>query len=343
MVKNLSSKRKEETKIERYLKVLDSCIKNSLSFDVDLVEQIFCMLSFESSPPTNVPKIKNANAANDKRAESMQWEKMEIAHMKNLTRVLDQFRLRVKESMHHARITATVFRSKERELETEISKLENEIHRLKSSSDLLEASKAPSSSISCQAAAQIGMYGFCFQKFHDEHTLELEYLHAVFDVKTRVIVDIGSVPKISIDYIDNASNREQDPIFNFHRRYINMLEVGNIAFDLNCAEVQDSLLRLGQILGKLDQCALAFVAINDGSEAEVTFDLPYIRFAFPAKNATASLKLDLTYFQVKMMSISVGGTDFNIARAEILSSVDCCDLESIRNLIFKSAANDCVG
>lgn len=337
MLRNLSSStRKEETNTERCFKVLDSCIKNALAFDVDFVDHIFRMLSCKPLSPGKFSRMHT------KRARTMEWERIEINHMENLTKVLEQFRLRVEESAYRVISSVTNSRSEERELETEISKLENEIQRVKSSFDLLEASKAPISSISCQAAAQIGMYGFCFQKFHDEHTLELEYMHAVFDVKTRVIVDISSRPDISIDYIGNTPNRAKDPISEFHRRYIDMLKVGKIAFQLKGAEIQDSLLRLGQILGKLDQCALAFSAINKGTEAAIAFDLPEIRFAFPQKNATASLTLDLTFFQVKMMSVSVGGTDFSVNEADILSSVDCCDLKSISKLIFKSAANECV-
>ena len=337
MLRNLPSlKRGEDITIRRCLKLLGPCIDIALSCTIDFVDQVARILSLKSSFPGKLSKKNSLLSV--KRTILSEWKESEITYIENLTNILDQFRVRMRNATTLANRCSVDLLSQKEELEEEISKLENDIRRHKSSLGLLAASIAPFFCISCQATAHLGIYGFSFHELRDDHILELEYVHAIFDVKTRVIVDINALPEISIQYIDDASNRDQNSIFDFHRKYIlEFLNCGKISFQLNCMELQDYLLRLGQILGKLDQCAFALNAINDGRKAAITVDLPKIRLNFLLKDVTVLLTLDLASFQTKMISVSIGGMDAMVRKAEVLSLVDFCNFQSLSKVVYQYA------
>ena len=339
LMRNLSSLRVgKEATFQRCVYLLDPCVNNALSCTNDFVRQTVCTQSSKLSLPGIVSDKKN-NLFSKKSAVLTEWKESEISYVENLTNALDQFRFGMEKAIVAANLCSIDLRPQEKHLEEEISKLENDIHELKSSLGLLEASLAPIFCINCQATSQIGIYGFYFEEVRDGHFLELEYIHAIFDVKTRVIVDINCLPRISIEYIDGASNRKQNSVFDFHRSYVSMLKCGNGSFWLNSTELSDYLLRLGQILGKLDQCALAFVAVNETQMAAVTVDLPFIRLCFPKKDAPLLLTLDLESFQAKTISVSTTVMDPKVGKAEILSPVDCCNLKSLSNVIYQYCEN----
>jgi hypothetical protein len=341
LLRNLSScRRKEETAIQRCFTLLDPCIHNVLSCTNSFVERVERTLLLKSALPGNASKKNNIYSA--KSAIMTEWKEIDISLIENLANLLDQFQLGLEKTsdlnntnkyLLLANACSSNSQSRNKQIEKEISKLENDIHRHKSSLDVTEASIAPFSCILCQATAQIGIYGFYFQEFRDDHVLELDYVHAIFGVKTSVIVDITSESGLLIEHDDAASNIEQDSIFDFHRGYIDMLKCGKMSSQLDCTDIQGSLLRLGQILGKLDQCALAFKAINDGREATIAIDLPHICLTFPAKNTVALLTLDLECFETKIISVStIDGSDFKGRKIETLSSVDCCNIKSLSRI-----------
>jgi hypothetical protein len=221
-------------------------------------------------------------------------------------------------------------------IEAEISKLENDIYRHKSSLDVLEASIAPFACVLCQATAQIGIHGFHFHEFRDDHILELIYMHAIHGFKTRVVVDIISQPGLLIEYDDGASNGEQNALHDLYRGYINLVKCGDTSFETNCSELQDSLLRLAQMFGKFDRFALALKPIIDGEKATITVDLPSIRLTFPSKDTIMSLMLDLECFETKIVSVSkLDGSDFHDKKTETLPTVDCCNIKSLNRVIYQ--------
>jgi len=338
LLRNLSFfRKKEEVTIQRCFGLLDPRIHNVLSWTSNFFERVMCTQSLKSKFPGNLSK-KNSLLSN-KNAIMTEWKKIEIPLIENLTNFLDQFRLEMEKTCVRNKTkeqvrAASDLEPENKRIEKEISKLENDIHQLHSSLDILEASIAPFSCILCQASAQIGVYGFYFEGFRGDHILELDYMHAIFGVKTRVIVDINSQLGLLIEHNDTASDREQNSIFDFHRGYINMLRCGKMSFQLDCNELQDSLLKLGQILGKLDQCALVFKAINDGQKATITVNFPQIHLTLPAKDTSLSLTLDLECFVTKNISVStIDGSDLKGRKTEMLSSIDCCNLKSVSRII----------
>ncbi len=158
-------------------------------------------------------------------------------------------------------------------------------------------------------------------------------MHAVFDVKTRVVVDISSPAALEIEYIGGASNEEQNSVFGCHRGYMKLIECGKISLQRNCTELRDSLLRLAHILGRLDQYALALNKMNDGRKADVTVDLPHIRLKFPQKNAIVLLTVDLAYFQINTVSVSIGGMDFKVRTPGFLQSMDCNNFKALGRIL----------
>ena len=336
LLRNLTYfRRNEETAIQRCFTLLDplSCTK-------EFVEQVTRTLSLKSTIPGNASDKNSIYSA--KNAIVTEWKEIEISFIENLANLLDQYRLRLEKTSDLKKTNKCLLLANEcssnsqstnKEIEKEISKLENDIHQHKSSLDVLEASIAPFSCIICQATAQIGIYGFYFQELRDNHVLELDYVHAIFGAKTRVIVDITSQSGLLIEHDDGASTKERNSIFDFHRGYIDMLKCGKMSSQLDCTDLQGSLLRLGQILGKLDQCAVAFEAMNDGREATIAIDFPHICLTFPAKNTVASLLLDLEFFETKIVSVStIDGSDFKGRKMENLSSVDCCNVKSLSSI-----------
>lgn len=332
LLRNLSSLReKEENTIQRYFASLDPCIHNSLDGTIAFPKELLRSVSAKSTVPRNALKQNSLFVA--KRAILTEWKEAEISYIKYLTNEFDQFRFRIEKLRLFASGPSSNVSPRRKDIEEEISKLETDIHQQKSSIDLLEASIAPLSCVSCQATAQIGIYGFCFQEFRDGHVLELDYMHAIFDVKTRVVVDVNSPSALAIEYIDGASNEAQNSVFGCHRGYIKMIECGKVSFQGNCTELQDSLLRLAQILGRLDQYALALNEINDGRKADVTVDLPHIRLKFPRKNAIVLLTVDLARFQINTVSVSIGGMDFKVRTPEFLPSIDRDNFEALNRII----------
>ena len=333
LLRNLSSlRKKEENTIQRYFASLDPCIQNSLPCTIAFPKQLLRTVFAKSAFLRNSSKQNNPFLA--KRASILtEWKETEISYIEYLTNELDKFRLRIEKRMIFARGHLSNVKSRRKDFEEEICKLETDIHQQKSSIDLLEASIAPLSCLSCQATAQIGIYGFCVKDFRDDHVLELDYMHAIFDVKTRVVVDINSPTALAIEYIDGASNEELNSVFGCHRGYIKMIECGKISFQENCTELQDSLLRLAQILGRLDQYALALNEINDGRKADVTVDLPHIRLKFPQKKAIVLLTVDRACFQINAVSVSIGGMDFKVRTPEFLPSIDCNNFQALNRII----------
>jgi len=342
LLRNLSFfRRNEEVVIQRCFTLIDPCIHNALYYTSAFVERVMRTLSLNSRFPGHVSNKNSLFSA--KNAITSEWKEIGISFIENLTNLLDQFRFGMEKTNDFKKMDKYLLLANDcssnsqpgrKQIEREISKLENDVHLHESSLDVLEASMAPTSCILCQATAQIGIYGFNFKEFRDDHILELDYMHAIFDVKTRVVVDINSQSGLLIEHNTGASNREHNSIFDFHRGYINMLRCGEMSFKLNCNELQDSLLRLGQILGKLDQCALTLKAINDGRKATITVDSSHIRLAFPAKDTVVSLTLDLECFVTKIISVStIDGRDVKDRKTELLSSVDCCNLRSLSRII----------
>lgn len=324
LVRYLSFVGRKENTIKNCLKWLDPCIRNALSLTNDFAEQVMHALSLESTFPDSVSKC----------AIMTEWKEIEISFIENLTNLLHQFRLGIEQKSLLVNNCTSNPRLGYKKVENEISEIENSIHRQKSSLDILAASMAPFSCLICQATAQIGIYGFSVQKFRDDYSLELEYTHAIFGVKTCVIVNIHSRAKILIEN-NVTSNRDQDSIFDFHQGYINMLKCGETSFQLDSTDLQGSLLNLGLMLGKLDQCALALKAISDEQNATIAFDLPHIRLTFPLKGTIVSLTLDLESFETKIQSVSIGGRSFKGRKCETLSIFDWCNLESLDTIVSR--------
>lgn len=339
LLRNLSHFKMKEVAVERCLSLLDPCIHNALCCTSAFVEQAMRTLSLKSTLPRNVPNKNDSFSA--KRKIISEWKEIEISFIENLTNMLDQFRLEMENACDFEYINKHLLfndcpsnsRSENERVENVNSKLQNDINQHKLSLDIIDASIAPFSCILCQAASKIGIYGFYFKELRDDHILELDYVHSTFGVKTRVIIDIDSQPGFSIDYCDGASNREQNSLLDIHRQYVHMLKGGKMSFELNCNELQDSLLRLGQILGKLDQCVFSLKAINGKRKATITVDLPHIRLTFPAEGKIVSLTLDLEKFVTKIITISTIDGSSSEGRIEIPSSVDCCNLESLDRIL----------
>ena len=375
MLGNLSflMKRKEEgaTSIPRCFTSIDPCIHQALSCTNDLVERVTRtpLSSSKSTFPINPSSSKSTcSLSTAKRMIRTEWKEIEISFMKKLTNILVDFRLEIEKTKTDVLLPGIVAsktlplvkdddssssyllpRNKQ-QIEKDISQLENDIHQQQRSSSfdvLLEASIAPRACILCQATSHLGIYGFCFEEFRDDNILKLNFIHAIFGVQTRVTFDINSEPGVVIEppNYDVASNNRDDDnkccsIFDFHQGYLNMLVCGKISsLRLNSIDLQDSLLKLGQFLGKLDQTAHAFKAINDGRKALITFDLPTILLKFPANDTVVSMTLDPGGFLARNISVSTtDGSDCKgRSTAEEITSVDCCDLRSLQGIISKYA------
>mmetsp|Transcript_15916 Transcript_15916/g.36853 ORF Transcript_15916/g.36853 Transcript_15916/m.36853 type:complete len:959 (+) Transcript_15916:293-3169(+) len=340
LLRNLSFFNEDEVVIERIFRSFDPCFLDISSSLGDFIEHTMRDPKLKSS--LQQIASKDAYISSAKRATITEWKEIELSFIQNLIKLLNQFRSRIEKmscemNKNNYCIELNGFLnslSEKKKIEKEISALENGIREQKSLFDELEASTAPATCILCQATAQIGIYGFNFEEFCDEQIMILDYKHAIFDVKTRVLVDIDSQSSPLIEHNVVESSRKQGPIFCFHQGCINRLRRGETTYQLNDTELQDSLLRLAQILGKLDRCALALNAISEEQElSTITVDLPHLLFAFPNHDTKLTLTLDLKCFVTEMISVSSkdeGGA--RSSNAQILASVDCCDLKSLRKL-----------
>ena len=346
MLGNLSFlRRKEGAAIHRCFASIDPCIHKALSYTKDLVDRVMRTPSSKATFPMN-PSSKNS-LSTAKKVIMTEWKEFEISFMEELTNMLEHARLEIEktEILEAASKTLPLVKNcasllpRNKQIEKEISKLENDIHQQRSSFDVLEACIAPRACILCQATAHLGIYGFCFEEFRDDNILKLNFVHAIFGVQTRVIFDINSQPGVVIEPHHAVSNRDKCCIFEFHQAYLNMLVCGKISLQLDPTELQDSLLKLGQFLGKLDQSAHAFKAINDGQKALVTFDLPNILLKLPANGTDVCMTLDPGGFVGRNLSVSTtDGSDCGGRSTEELSSVtDCCDLRCLQGIVSKYA------
>ena len=347
LLRNLSFFTKDEVMVERIFHLFDPCLRDAPSSLGDFIERIMHELLSKST----VQEVASDKACIHlaKSAITTEWKKIEISLVENMINMLHKFRSRMENIRRSMKKTKdcldlcdrlTYFWSEKKTIENEISELENDVRELRTSLDVLEASTAPATCIHCQATAQIGVYGFNFEEFCDEQILILDYNHAIFDIKTRVIVDIDSQSGPSIEHDVMPSSKRHDPIFSFHQGYLNKLRRGDISLQLNDTELQDSLLRLAQILGRLDRCALALKAINEEQQSStpIEVDLPHLRFTFPNHENKLLLTLDLECFVTEMISVcSRDESGLKSRTKEISSSVDCCDLKSLRRLLSKYA------
>jgi len=341
LIRNLSSFWNRDDAIQKCLELLDPCIHACLSCTDDFVKSVKKkMLSAQSFPEKTSSKKYDASVKSEIMAE---WMSIEISFIENLTMILDQFRIGVESTcevknmdmyLRRASYSSCNSQPRKEEIEKEISKLECDIHRHESSLDLVEASVAPYSCILCQATARIGLHGFHFEEFRDDHVLVLDYMHAIFGAKTRIIVDCNSKRGLSIDHVDSTFNTERNSEYIFHRDYINVLKSGEMSIQLNCTDLQETLLRLSRIFGKLDQCTMVLKAISEGENVTIETDLPHVRFMIPSTDTIVSFAFNLECFEALSTSVSkVDGSDFECKKAEIFSPVDFCDLEALRRII----------
>jgi len=342
VLRNLSFlTRKDDLNIYRCFNLIDPRVSNGLYRTNHQIDRLLRELSSQSSFPYH--PLNGNNHSSAKSVIMTEWNEIEISFIEDLTKQLNGVRLEIEKRSNFDNTIKNLFPSKDsslhsprgnKQIQEEISELENEINQCKSSLDVSEASSAPYACIFCQATAQLGIYGFLLEEFCGDNILKLNFMHAIFSVKTHVVVDIDSDPRIKIEQYRTTSKKENCCVFDYHRGYLNMLVAGNISFEINCVELQDSLLKLGTCLGKLDQSALAFKVINDGRKATVAFDLPHIRLTIPANHTVVSMTLDMNSFVTKTISVSKrGGSSSNGETIEVLSSVDCCDLRALSEII----------
>jgi len=224
----------------------------------ELIEQVKIMTLPKSTFRINPTSKRSITTA--KRIVTTEWNEIEITYIEKLTNILRRERVEILEAASNyppfVKKSAYSHFQNRQLIEEEIFELENEIRQEKRTLDLLEASIAPRACILCQATVHLCIHGFSLEEFRDDNVLKLNFAHAVYDVQTRVIVDNNSPPGIVIEPNYNASKRDNCPILELHRGYLNMLVCGKITVQVNSTQLQESLLTIGQFLGRLDQSAI---------------------------------------------------------------------------------------
>jgi len=251
VVRNLALIRRDCVGFERCVTAIVPCFDKTLSCMNELIEQVKVM----TLNPFCERSITTA-----KRIVMTEWKEIEITYIEKLTNILEKEKVEILEAASNCSLPLkkrTYSHSQNKQLiEEEIVKLENEILKEKRTLDLLEASIAPRACILCQATVHLCIHGFSLEEFRDDNILKLNFAHAVYGVQTRVIFDNNSQPGIVIEPNYNALKRDNSPIFELHRGYLNMLVCGKIPAQVNSTELQESLLTIGQFLGRLDQSAM---------------------------------------------------------------------------------------
>lgn len=250
------------------------------------------------------------------------WKETEVCILDELTTILECDRLAIESATSEAERNNHASNAKD--IMQEISELKDKISRERSLLDILDASVAPRANVLCQATAHIGICGFSFQKFQDDGVVKMKFNHSIFGAETRVVFDSSSHLEIVIE-TNTASAKDKCSVFEFHQGYLAMLADGRISSSINNTVLQDSLLKLGQLLGKLDQCAHVFKTLNDAGKILFTSDFPQLLFTSPAKNKTISMTLDPKTFVAK--------TDVEETKLGEISLVDCWDLTCVQGII----------
>lgn len=335
--------RRKDGGIQRYFTLIDPCVHEALSCAHDLIERM------ERAVVSQSKLRRQLSITNDlsltKKAILTEWTEIEIRFLKELTSMLECGGVEIEKMKV---LVATMNKCSfvndrtlnlsplNKQIEKEISEIEDMISRERISLDMLDACVAPQACILCQATAQVGIYGFCFEEFQDDHILKLNFIHSIFGAKTNVIIDLNSHPGVVIEPNCALLNRDKSCIIDFHQGYLAMLASGEISLRVNSSALQDSLLKLGQYLGKLDRCARAFKLINDERKAIITFDFPTVLLEIPAKGTIVCMALDPETFVTKTISVSTNeGKGFENTKPEGFSPVDCSNMGSLHDIICR--------
>jgi hypothetical protein len=225
----------------------------ALSCTKGLVEQVKLMPLSKSTHRTNHVSERSLYTA--KKIIMTEWNEIEITLMGKLANILEIEKTNILEAERKCKKSACL-QSQNELIEEEIFELEIAIRQQKRALDLLDASIAPCASILCQATVHMGIHGFSFEEFCNDNILKLKFVHAVYGIQTGVIFYVNSHPGIVVETDCDDSNTYNCPIFEFHRAYMDMLVCGKIPIQFDSAELQESLLTIGQFLGRLDQAAM---------------------------------------------------------------------------------------
>ncbi|MGK3739906.1 MAG: hypothetical protein ACI90V_006754 [Bacillariaceae sp.] len=255
VLRNLSllRMREESADLDRCITAIFPCFDSALSCTKGLVEQEMLMPLSKSTYRTN--HVSERSLATAKKTIMTEWNENETTLMEKLANMLGIEKTNILEAERKCK-KITCLQSQNELIEEEIFKLENNIRQQKRALDLLDASIAPCASILCQATVHMGIHGFSFEEFRDDNILKLNFFHAVYGIQTSVIFNINSQPRTVVETDYDASNTYNCPIFEFHRAFLNMLVSGKIPIQFDSAELQESLLTIGQFLGRLDQSAM---------------------------------------------------------------------------------------
>jgi len=250
------------TGLEKSLMEITPCYYNmfdmALSCTTELVEKSkFTTLSSKSTfGPYNLSKT---SIRSTKSAIMAEWKEIEICYIKNMATILELEKSKILEAtssyLSFVNKGNNIKYQNEVSVENDILRLENDIRQEKRSLELWEASLAPHACILCQATVHLSV--FSFEESGVDNILKLNFAHSVYGVQTRVIFDINDSQKemiIEPNYDSSIGNK--CPIFKLHQQYLNLLACGRVPIQLNSAEPRESLLNIGQFLGRLDQSAI---------------------------------------------------------------------------------------
>jgi predicted transposase YbfD/YdcC len=244
---------RESAGFDRCITAIFPCFDSALSCTKGLVEQVKFMPLSKSTYRTNHVSERSLYTA--KKIIMTEWNEIEITLMGKLANILEIEKTNILKAERKCK-KSTYLQSQNELIEEEIFKLENDIRQQKRALDLLDASIAPCASILCQATVHMGIHGFSFEEFRNDNILKLKFVHAVYGIQTSVIFNVNSHPGIVVEIDCDASNTYNCPIFEFHQAYLDMLVCGKIPIQFDSAELQESLLTIGQFLGRLDQSAM---------------------------------------------------------------------------------------
>jgi len=343
LLTNLSLSMMRRERIRTSLTMIDPPDVEILSCANVLMQEVRRMLASKSESREQTSIAKSRFVAN--KVILSEWLPIEISFLAQLTSVVERSEVEIvkQTKILEASITelpdcvprSSPTRSTE-QIEREISELRAKIGREKSSCDIIDACTAPRACILCQATAQMGLYGFCFEELKDDHVLKLKFLHSIFGVTTHVMFDLNSDPGVVIGPITSPSDSDNSCMLDFHRRHLDMLADGEISVPMDSSSLQDSLLKLGLFLGKLDQSARTFKVINDEGKAIVTFDSPHV--LLQARNNGIIVRLTLTPENLVTKAILVykrNGRGYEVKEHEGVSSIDCSDLNSLQKIVSR--------
>ena len=244
---------RESAGFDRCITAIFPCFDSALSCTKELVEKVKLMpLSKSTYCRTNHLSERSLYTA--KKIIMTEWNEIEITFMGKLANILEIEKTNILKA--ERKYKKSTLQSQNKLIEEEIFRLENDIRQQKRSLDLLDASIAPCASILCQATVHMGIHGFSFEEFRNDNILKLKFVHAVYGIQTSVVFNVNSHPGIVVETDCNASNTYNCPIIEFHRAYLDKLVCGKIPIQFDSAQLQESLLTIGQFLGRLDQSAM---------------------------------------------------------------------------------------